>query len=108
MRLLRICCAREDQQWPLVFQPCQSNATCPCRCDGTRLFADVYRPAGAGLFPVILQRLPYDKTSAHAIHFAHPAWYARRGYVVVVQDVRGRWASKGEWYPFVPCASSDA
>ena len=68
--------------------------------DGTVLYADIYRPQGSGPFPVILQRLPYEKEAAHAIHYAHPSWYARHGYVVVVQDVRGRWSSEGEWYPF--------
>lgn len=68
--------------------------------DGVVLYADIYRPADHGPFPVLLQRLPYDKTSAHAIHFAHPSWYARHGYVVVVQDTRGRWSSEGRWYPF--------
>ncbi|MEZ5101277.1 MAG: CocE/NonD family hydrolase [Thermoleophilia bacterium] len=75
----------------------------PCAMrDGTILRADVYRPARGGPFPVLLQRLPYDKTAAQAnVGFAHPSWYARHGYVVVVQDCRGRTASEGEWVPFV-------
>lgn len=68
--------------------------------DGTTLYADIYRPAGSGRCPVLLQRMPYEKETAHAIHYAHPYWYARRGFVVVVQDTRGRWKSEGEWYPF--------
>ena len=68
--------------------------------DGTTLMADIYRPAGDGPFPVILIRLPYDKTQAENISYAHPAWYAQHGYIVVVQDTRGRYASDGEWYPF--------
>ncbi|MCB8924048.1 MAG: CocE/NonD family hydrolase [Ardenticatenaceae bacterium] len=68
--------------------------------DRTVLYADIYQPVNSGPFPVILQRLPYEKESAHAIHFAHPSWYARQGFVVVVQDTRGRWSSEGEWYPF--------
>ena len=74
----------------------------PCRMrDGVVLLADVYRPADAGgPLPVILMRLPYDKTQAENLAYAHPSWYARHGYVVVVQDVRGRCASEGEWYPF--------
>ncbi len=68
--------------------------------DGTVLYSDIYRPSTTEQLPVILQRLPYGKESAHAIHFAHPSWYARYGYVVVVQDTRGRWSSEGEWYPF--------
>jgi len=68
--------------------------------DGVTLMADVYRPAGDGPFSVILIRLPYDKTGAENISYAHPAWYANHGYIVVSQDTRGRYASEGEWYPF--------
>ena len=64
-------------------------------------YADVYRPAGEGPFPVILMRLPYDKTQAENITYSHPSWYAQRGYMVVVQDVRGYWASEGEFTPFL-------
>ncbi len=74
----------------------------PCRVrDGTVLMADVYRPSGVGPFPVILIRLPYDKTQAENIAYSHPSWYARHGYIVVCQDTRGRYASEGEWYPFL-------
>ena len=69
--------------------------------DGTILYADVYRPSGGGPFPVILMRLPYDKTQAESITYRHPSWYARHGYIVVVQDTRGRWRSEGNFYPFV-------
>lgn len=69
--------------------------------DGTVLLADVYRPVDAGGdLPVLLMRLPYDKTMAENITYAHPSWYCRQGYMVVVQDCRGRWASGGAWHPF--------
>src|ERR1700730_16114243 len=68
--------------------------------DGVTLPADVYTPEGDGPFPVLLMRTPYDKTSAQDSVYAHPRWYARRGYIVVIQDVRGRWSGEGEWYPF--------
>ncbi|MGH2350335.1 MAG: CocE/NonD family hydrolase, partial [Chloroflexota bacterium] len=68
--------------------------------DGVTLFADVYRPAGEGPFPVILMRLPYDKTQAENITYSHPSWYARHGYMVVVQDVRGCCVSEGGFTPF--------
>jgi len=68
--------------------------------DGVVLYADVYVPDGDGPFPVLLMRTPYDRTQAHTVTFPHPTWYARRGYMVVIQDVRGRWTSEGEWYPF--------
>ena len=70
--------------------------------DGVELLADVYRPdAAAGPYPVLLQRTPYGKRGAQAeTAFAHPAWYASQGFIVVVQDVRGRYASGGDFYPF--------
>jgi putative CocE/NonD family hydrolase len=68
--------------------------------DGVALVADVYRPRGDGPWPVLLMRHPYDKTRAEDFVYASPLWYARHGYLVVVQDCRGRWASQGEWYPF--------
>lgn len=68
--------------------------------DGTVLRADVYRPEAPGTYPVLLQRTPYDKTVAQQITYQHPAWYARQGYIVVVQDPRGRFASDGEFRPF--------
>jgi len=64
--------------------------------DGLTLHADIYRPTAAGKFPVLLQRTPYDRRNGVA--FALRA--AAHGYVVVIQDVRGRYASDGEWYPF--------
>jgi putative CocE/NonD family hydrolase len=69
--------------------------------DGVTLRSDIYRPAGDGPFPVILIRIPYDKRQSENITYAHPSWYARHGYIVVCQDTRGRYASEGEWYPFL-------
>jgi uncharacterized protein len=64
--------------------------------DGVTLHADVYRPRAEGKYPVLLQRTPYDKQYSET--FGRKA--AARGFVVVVQDVRGRYTSEGEWYPF--------
>jgi hypothetical protein len=69
--------------------------------DGVRLAADVYRPAAgdralAGPFPALLERTPYDKGRAWQRQSGR--YFASRGYVVVMQDVRGRFASEGEWY----------
>ena len=72
----------------------QRNVPCRLR-DGVTLYADVYRPAGEGPYPVLLIRLPYDKTQAENITYSHPSWYAQHGYMVVVQDVRGYWARRG-------------
>jgi putative CocE/NonD family hydrolase len=59
------------------------------------------RPAGTGPRPALLLRLPYGKHAADSdVAFAHPSWLAAQGYVVAVQDVRGRWSSDGDFYPF--------
>jgi len=74
----------------------------PCRMrDGVTLATDIYRSSGDGPFPVILMRLPYDKTQAENITYSHPSWYARHGYIVAVQDVRGCGLSKGGFTPFL-------
>jgi putative CocE/NonD family hydrolase len=64
--------------------------------DGTTLRADICRPIADGKFPVLLTRTPYDKNGA--LGFCRNA--VAHGYVVVAQDVRGRYASEGDWYPF--------
>src|SRR4029077_20544833 len=73
----------------------EHNATATMR-DGTKLRADIYRPKAEGKFSVLLVRTPYDKTQE--MEFGAKA--AARGYVVVAQDVRGRFQSEGDWYPF--------
>jgi hypothetical protein len=64
--------------------------------DGTVLRADIYRPKADGTFPVLLERTPYDKNGSSGFGLKTAA----SGYVVIVQDVRGRYTSDGEWYPF--------
>jgi uncharacterized protein len=66
--------------------------------DGVTLFADIYRPRSGDKFPVILMRTPYDKSVNWAI--SPVSRMVPRGYVVIIQDVRGRYTSEGEWYPF--------
>ena len=64
--------------------------------DGVKLAADVYRPESGGPFPVLLTRTPYDRRGG-----ANQAReLASHGYIVVVQDTRGRYSSEGEFYPF--------
>src|SRR6266700_3488004 len=67
--------------------------------DGTVLRANVYRPAGEGKWPVLLTRLPYGKDFPLGTSVLEPGQVARRGYVVIVQDTRGRFSSGGEWDP---------
>ena len=76
----------------------ERNIPAPMR-DGTTLYADVFRPDGSGPFPTLLTRTPYDKSQAGTHSLVLRA--ASAGYAVVVQDVRGRFASEGEFYPFV-------
>src|ERR1700735_5029283 len=64
--------------------------------DGVTLKADVYRPAGDGSFPLLLERTPYNKDGG--ADFARKA--VAGGFMVVIQDVRGRYTSGGEWYTF--------
>ncbi|PZO23241.1 MAG: S15 family X-Pro dipeptidyl-peptidase [Leptolyngbya foveolarum] len=68
--------------------------------DGIRLDADVYVPEGEGPFPVLLMRQPYGRAIASTIVYAHPRWYAAQGYIVVIQDVRGRGSSTGKFQLF--------
>lgn len=72
-----------------------------CRlADGTTLVSDHYYPAGGGPWPTLLMRQPYGRDIASTVVYAHPVWFARHGYHVVIQDVRGRGGSEGEFYPF--------
>ena len=83
--------------------PVEAVRDAPCRVrDGTTVYADVYRPVDGGPHPALLMREPYDKTTAQTgSGYNHPAWWAAQGWVTVVQDVRGRFRSEGEFYPFV-------
>jgi putative CocE/NonD family hydrolase len=69
--------------------------------DGTTLMSNVYRPAAGGPYPVLLIRLPYGKDLSADTTYFDPMKAARRGYLVIVQDVRGRYASEGRFTPFV-------
>src|SRR5689334_12211893 len=72
--------------------------------DGVTLRADVYRPAGSGRHPVLLSRLPYDKNGRRRPGDIDV--FVERGYVVIMQDTRGRFASDGERYvPLAPEAN---
>ena len=63
--------------------------------DGVSLVCDVYRPTADGKFPVLLQRTPYNRKDP-----ATGMFLASHGYVVILQDTRGRFDSGGEFYPF--------
>ena len=72
--------------------------------DSVRLATNLYRPAVngkplEGRFPVILERTPYHTPNHHGNSMlrATGRYFAKRGYVMVLQDVRGRGESEGEW-----------
>ncbi|MBE3553802.1 MAG: CocE/NonD family hydrolase [Thermicanus sp.] len=69
--------------------------------DGVTLYADVYSPSVEGEYPVLLMRQPYGRKIASTVSYPHPVWYANHGYIVVIQDVRGRGDSEGEFHPFI-------
>jgi putative CocE/NonD family hydrolase len=69
--------------------------------DGVQLRANVFRPNSEGRFPVLLTRLPYGKDLPLGGSILDPVQAARRGYVVIVQDTRGRFTSDGDFHPFV-------
>ena len=68
--------------------------------DGIKLVSDHYYPSATGSFPTLLMRQPYGRAIASTVVYAHPVWFARAGYHVVIQDVRGRGDSEGDFYPF--------
>jgi uncharacterized protein len=68
--------------------------------DGIKLATDVHRPAEQGPWPVLLTRLMYDKNNAWFLNLnLDIARAVQAGYVVVVQDSRGRYASEGAFPP---------
>jgi putative CocE/NonD family hydrolase len=69
--------------------------------DGTVLRADVYRPAEAGSYPAVMERIPYGKDGSRAGMIVDPVAAAAAGLVVVAQDTRGQGQSEGRaFYPF--------
>lgn len=74
----------------------QYDVRVPMR-DGVELSADVYRPDAPGKFPVILMRTPYDNGTPGNIK--RGKFWASRGFVYVLQDVRGKGESDGVFDP---------
>ena len=73
------------------------GAKMPMR-DGVLLSADIYRPDAEGKFPAILIQTPYGNNGPGSNK--KPEWFAKRGYAVVLTDMRGRFDSQGEFDPF--------
>lgn len=87
--------AQTPQEPTYIAEP---DVAVPMR-DGVVLRADVLRPKQDGKFPVLVYRTPYGKHFARAEYktFEHAV---ERGYAVVIQDVRGRYKSDGEFRPY--------
>ncbi len=85
----------------------ESNLMIPMR-DGVRLATDIYRPARNGVavterLPVLLIRTPYDKVPQRVL----AEYFAQRGYVVAMQDIRGRYKSEGTFAKVQPADATD-
>jgi hypothetical protein len=78
----------------------EQDVAVPMR-DGVRLYANIYRPDAEGRFPVVLIRMPYGKDEFYCYMPAHGRYWARKGYICVIQDVRGKYTSEGVFEPFV-------
>ena len=95
----------EDRPLPASWIDCGDGVRLergvPCRMsDGVDLVSDHYYPPSPGQYPTLLMRQPYGRDIASTVVYAHPVWFARHGYNVVIQDVRGRGDSGGDFYPF--------
>lgn len=87
--------ATTDGNYPQALH--QTDVMVPMR-DGLKLATDIYRPAIGGTpvstpLPVLLHRTPYDKEEPATVAIAEHL--AKHGYVVVLQDMRGRHHSQG-------------
>ena len=78
--------------------------------DGVRLAIDVYRPARNGepveeKLPILLQRTPYNKEGRGLVESAR--YFVRQGYVVALQDIRGRYKSEGSFSKYAYVTAPD-
>ena len=80
-------------------QPVHERNVAVAMRDGVQLRADLLRPAGDGRFATLVYRTPYGKDAALK-HYTTFRRAVERGYAVVVQDVRGRYASDGDFRPY--------
>ena len=61
--------------------------------DGVRLISRIWLPNSKGPWPALLMRQPYGREIASTITYYHPEWWASKGYMVIIQDVRGMGSS---------------
>jgi putative CocE/NonD family hydrolase len=74
----------------------EKNVMVPTR-DGVLLATDIYRPETKEKLPVLVARTPYNKDRMAGQIDS----FVKAGYVVAIQDVRGRFASEGDFYPYI-------
>ena len=68
--------------------------------DGILLKSRIWLPNGEGPWPALVMRQPYGREIASTVTYAHPDWWAQKGYLVVIQDVRGQGSSEGDFHGF--------
>lgn len=101
--------ANEDSLW-IRQNYVKKEITIPMR-DGVKLFTAVFMPkSGAEKHPILMSRTPYScapygEQNFPPFYLKYHNHYFREGYIIVIQDVRGRWMSEGEFVdvrPFNP------
>ncbi|HUI52033.1 MAG TPA: CocE/NonD family hydrolase [Terriglobales bacterium] len=88
----------KQQRYRLAANTVIKNVPVPMR-DGTILRADIWLPDHEGRFPTLIYRTPYGKENAPKEWTTFPK-LLQHDYAVVIQDVRGRYASDGEFVPY--------
>ena len=88
-------------RWSIAAMACAWNAACAAACPtASSSFPITITRRSPARNPTLLMRQPYGRDIASTVVYAHPVWFARHGYNVVIQDVRGRGDSEGDFYPF--------
>ncbi len=76
--------------------------------DGVKLISRIWHPKEGKSWPTLLMRQPYGRKIASTITYAHPVWWASKGYMVIIQDVRGQGDSEGIFEGFSQEASDSS
>ena len=105
----RAICQNADSAW-IVNNYIKKEISVPMR-DGIKLFTSVYMPKDKSeKHPILMTRTPYS-CAPYGENIFRPFWYSfqksyfKEGYIIIIQDVRGRWMSEGEYMnirPFNP------
>lgn len=103
LSLLAMSNSYAQSEFEFGVEKTQTNLMLPMR-DGVNLATDIYRPTRFGApvdeqLPILLQRTPYDKNRDRTVQSAE--FFAKNGYVVVLQDHRGRYASEGDFTKYI-------